>query len=204
MATFSADVHGYSLYDFSNENRGLGWTLDPSQCALLVHDFLPYYLEVLPENLQAELVRNVAGAVSWAQANDVPVVTSAPRPATVAQQRGLGGKLWGLGPSAVQTQEAILPELRGCVRIHKRSLSAFYATDLEVELRRLGKSQLIVAGLYVAGGIVATSFDALARDLEFFVVADAVADYTVDRHHFALEQIAGTTGQVVSLANLPR
>lgn len=204
MATFSAGVHGYSLKDFSNENRGLGWMLDPSQCALLVHDFLPYYLEILPENLQAELVSNVAEAVSWAQAHDVSVLMTAPRPAALAAQRGLGGKLWGIGPSDAQTREIILPELRGCLHIHKRSLSAFYATDLEVELRRLGKTQLVVAGVYAAGGIVATSFDALARDLEFFVVADAVADYTVDRHRFALDQIAGTTGQVVSLVNLTR
>lgn len=202
MATFSADTRGYSLKEFSDESRGLGWTLDPSTCALLVHDFLPYYLDILPENLRNELVDNIAEVVRWAHKHNVPVMISAPRPATLVAQRGVGGKLWGLGPNHEQSQEEILPELSDCVRIHKRSLSAFYATDLEVELRRLGKTQLVVAGVYAAGGVIATGFDALARDFEFFVIADALADYTAERHRFALEQIATTTGQVLSKAAL--
>lgn len=87
--------------------------------------------------------------------------------------------------------------------VYKRSLSAFYATDLEVEVRRLGRNQTIVAGVYAAGGIVATGFDALARDIEYFVIADAVADYSEQGHQSALEQIASIMGQVVSLDLLP-
>lgn len=132
----------------------------------------------------------------------VPLIRSVPRPANYLKQRGLGAKLWGLGPSAEEAGSLVLPQLRNVPCIYKRSLSAFYATDLEVELRRLGCSQLVVAGVFAGGGIVATSFDALARDIEFFVVADAVADFTEERHHSALHQIATTTGQVLSLSGL--
>ncbi|WP_370654774.1 isochorismatase family protein [Prescottella sp. R16] len=39
------------------------------------------------------------------------------------------------------------------------------------------QDQLAVCGVFASQGVAATSFDALARDIQFFVVSDAVADY---------------------------
>nr|WP_255521090.1 isochorismatase family protein [Rothia sp. ZJ1223] len=190
------------MTEFNRESEGLGWSFDSSRVALLVHDFLPYYLQVLTAQLQEELIKSVQIVVDWAQQNGVPVVRSAPRPATAIEQRGIGGKLWGLGPTASQVNESLVQALDDVPCVYKRSLSAFYATDLDVELRRLGRNQLAVVGIFASGGIIATSFDALARDIEYFVVADAIADYSAERHLNVLRLIGASTGQVINLQEL--
>lgn len=198
MATFSAQINPYDLGAFSFFESGLGWSLDARRCAVLVHDVLPYYLKVLDPAQRETLVSTMDTLVAGAMAAGVPVLASAPRPASDLEQRGAGGRLWGLGPSAEEASTSALTSLpRDTVWVRKRSLSAFYATDLDVELRRRGRDQLIIVGVFASGGVVATTFDALARDIEVFVVGDAVADYDQDVHRLALNQVARSTGQVI-------
>lgn len=198
MATFTAQIRPYDVDAFSSFDGGLGWSLDARRCAVLVHDVLPYYLKVLDPAQRETLVRIIDALVVDAVAADVPVLASAPRPASDLQQRGVGGRLWGLGPTANEAATSALTSLPDdTVWVRKRSLSAFYATDLDVELRRRGRDQLLIVGVFASGGVVATTFDALARDIEVFVVADAVADYDQDVHRLALNQVARSTGQVI-------
>lgn len=198
MTTFTAHIRSYDLGAFTSVESGLGWSLDVRRCALLVHDVLPYYLQVLDSVQREALASNIDALVVNSMVADVPVLASAPRPASELQQRGVGGRLWGLGPSADEASTSALASLPGdTVWVRKRSLSAFYATDLDVELRRRGRDQLLIAGVFASAGVVATTFDALARDVEAFVVGDAVADYDEDVHRLALHQVARSTGQVI-------
>ena len=198
MATFTAQIRPYDLDAFRSFDEGLGWSLDAHRCAVLVHDVLPYYLTVLDPALREALVGKIEALVTNSVAADVPILASAPRPANELQQRGVGGRLWGLGPSANEAATSALTSLPSeTVWVRKRSLSAFYATDLDVELRRRGRDQLLVVGVFASGGVVATSFDALARDIEVFVIGDAVADYDQGVHRLALNQVARSTGQVI-------
>ncbi|MFC9893598.1 isochorismatase family protein [Nocardia sp. NPDC127579] len=204
MVTFDVNVTPYEPAQFANIHDGLGWQLEHDRCAVLVHDLLPYYANVLAPQTRAAVVSQCQSLVDWAFIRNVAVIASAPRPATVTPQRGLGGVLWGQGPNATEAAQSCLD---GIVEpavpwIRKRSLSAFYATDLAVELRRQGKDQLVVCGVFASQGIVATSFDALARDLQFFVASDAIADYNAALHELALSQIARSTGQVIPTADL--
>ncbi len=202
-------AENFTLEDFAGLNFGLGegregWEISPHRAAVLIHDAIRYYTEKLPPQVQAQLAENLASLMSWAEEHRVPVLASVPRPAHSANQRGIGYKLWGIGPTLDQTRDFIAGSLQepGVPLIRKRSLSAFFATDLETELRRLGRDQLVIGGVFTGGGILATGFDALARDLEFFVVADASADLNSEKHSRTLTQIGETVGQVVSLATL--
>lgn len=202
-------AENFTLEDFAGLNFGLGegregWEMSPHRAAVLVHDAIRYYTKKLPPQIQTQLAENLATLLSWAEEHRVPVLASVPRPAHSANQRGIGYKLWGRGPSPEETRDLIAGSFQETHTpvVLKRSLSAFFATDLETELRRLGRDQLIVGGVFTGGGILATSFDALARDLEFFVVADASADLSAEKHSRTLTQIGETTGQVVSLAAL--
>lgn len=200
--TFHAEVQDYDAADLLDTAGGVGWQLDASRAAVLVHDMLPYYLQVLPEQVRHRVTGAAEAVVDWAIELEVPVLTSSPRPADRLAKRGLGGRLWGQGPSpyeAEQTAIAALQAGRETMRVQKRSYSAFYATDLAVELRRLGRQQLVVVGVFATGGVLATAYDALARDIELFVVIEATADYTVAKHRAALELIRSGIGQVVSL-----
>lgn len=108
MATFSVETQLYSLSRFTQKDIGVGWVLDPCRALLLVHDFLPYYLNVLPGKLRVELEKNVREVMAWADAHGIPLVFSVPRPAEIVEQRGVGGHLWGRGPSAVDIEQSFL------------------------------------------------------------------------------------------------
>ncbi|MEA5455794.1 isochorismatase family protein [Sinomonas sp. JGH33] len=205
MATFASDVTPYDPRKLDDPRGGHGFEVDPGRCSVLVHDLLPYYVDVLDQLTRDSVIAGSRRVLSWARSHGVPLLASAPRPATGIEQRGLGGRLWGLGPSAGQAAESCLRELaeRDVVWLGKRSLSAFFATDLDVELRRTGRDQLVIVGVFASQGIVATSFDALARDIECIVVSDAVADYRPELHSLAMHQVARSTGQVIYAEDLP-
>lgn len=97
---------------------------------------MPDYLNVLPGKLRVELEKNVCEAMSWADAHGVPLVFLVPRPAEIVEQGGVGGHLWGRGPSSVDIEQRASFGCENALVAYKRSLSAFYAAGLEVEARR--------------------------------------------------------------------
>lgn len=67
--------------------------------------------------------------------------------------------------------------------------SAFYQTPLDVILRHLSTSSLIVAGLATNSCILCTAHDANMRDLDVTVVSDCYAARTEQEHRAALANI---------------
>ncbi|AMM21208.1 hypothetical protein AX769_15030 [Frondihabitans sp. PAMC 28766] len=98
-----------------------GWRVDTARAAVLIHDLLPYYVDVLPPRVRRVVVEQSQRVVDWARKNGVPVVASAPRPASSIDQRGLGGSLWGLGPSHAEASVSSLGDLGDAVWVGKRS-----------------------------------------------------------------------------------
>src|SRR5207247_1829382 len=82
--------------------------------------------------------------------------------------------------------------------------SAFHETELADLFARSGRDQLIVCGVYAHVGCLVTACDAFSRDIQPFLVADAVADFTPTDHRLALDYAARrcaavvTTGQVLT------
>lgn len=204
MATFDVRVEDYDPGDLVAMAAGPEWALDPTRAALLVHDLQPYYLDVLAANVRTRLVAQVERIVGWAAERRMPVIGSGPRPASVLAQRGLLGQLWGLGPTRDQATATAVQGLESDhVRwIRKRSYSAFFATDLAEELRRLGRDQLVVVGVFATAGVLATTYDAFARDIECIVPIEATADYTGDLHATALTLISALTGRVTTVSQI--
>lgn len=62
--------------------------------------------------------------------------------------------------------------------ITKRRWSAFFATDLDLLLRRLAIRNLVLAGLQTPNCIRATAYDALSLDYLVTILADATASQT--------------------------
>jgi biuret amidohydrolase len=61
--------------------------------------------------------------------------------------------------------------------IRKRRYSAFYSTDLEIILRGLGVTDVVVTGVTTEDCVHATARDAMFRNFRTAVVADATATY---------------------------
>jgi nicotinamidase-related amidase len=84
--------------------------------------------------------------------------------------------------------EVIRPD-RNDYCVLKPMHSAFYQTPLDLLLRHLGASSIIVAGLTTNSCILCTAHDANMRDLDVTVVADCCAARTNKEHKEALQNI---------------
>jgi isochorismate hydrolase len=175
------------------------WPVDPSRSALLVHDMQSHYLAELDGDVVRRLISNVRRIAEACQQASVPIFASAVPPASQPDERGLMLDMWGIGPSA--GHHGLEPALgldHGTYRVVlKRSYSAFYGNDFEVLLRRLGRTSVIITGVYTSIGCAATAMDAFMRDFKAFLVADATADFTPDDHDQGLRRAAQTCARVV-------
>lgn len=61
-----------------------------------------------------------------------------------------------------------------------------------------GADQLVICGVYAHIGVLASAVDAFSNDVQPFVVADAVADFSARDHRFALEYAVRKCAVVVT------
>lgn len=188
-------------------SAAMSWRPDPGRAAVLVHDMQHYFLRPFPagESPLSELVTNVAKLLAAARAAGVPVMYTAQPGAMTPQDRGLLNDLWGPGMSADETDRGIADEVApelGDTVLTKWRYSAFFRSDLEERLRRAGRDQLIVCGVYAHMGCLLTASDAFSRDVQPFLVADALADLTLDDHLMALRYAADRCAVPLSLADV--
>lgn len=181
------------------------WRPDASRAALLVHDMQRYFLGffALDQPPVPELLANLGRLRAAAAALGVPVVYTAQPGDMDHAQRGLLRDLWGEGMAADGHANAIVPELApapGDPVVTKWRYSAFHSTTLGNVLRRLGRDQLLIGGVYAHVGCLMTACDAFELDIEPFLVADAVADFSEEDHRMGLAYAARRCAAVVTTA----
>jgi bifunctional isochorismate lyase / aryl carrier protein len=175
------------------------WRLQRGRAALLVHDMQQYFLAPFPDDASplAPAVAHIVRLLDHCRAHDIPVFYTAQRGNQDRRDRGLQADLWGPGMRATAEHEAIVPALAPAAGDHvlvKHRYSAFQRSNLETLMRARGRDQLLVTGVYAHIGCTATVSDAFQRDIEAFIAADAVADFSRADHDLALHWIARTTG----------
>lgn len=84
----------------------------------------------------------------------------------------------------------------GEVVIRKRRYSAFHDTDLDLVLRGLGVSGLVVCGVLTDACVLSTVVDARARDYKVWAIRDALAGTTEELHESALSIFEGYFAEV--------
>ncbi|MEZ7004008.1 isochorismatase family protein [Streptomyces sp. AD55] len=171
------------------------WQADPDRAVLLVHDMQRYFLRHLPADRSpgADLVRNARLLREQAAARGVPVAYTAQPGGMTDEERGLLKDFWGPGmrldPADREIVEPLAPGPDDW-RLTKWRYSAFFRTDLLERMRAAGRDQVILCGVYAHIGVLASAVDAFTHDLETFLVADAVADFTEAYHRLALDYAA--------------
>lgn len=173
------------------------WTITRDRAALLVHDMQHYFVRpyARDQSPMAPVVANIARLVAAARAAGVPVFYTAQHGNQDRRDRGLQADLWGPGMSDAPEHQPILPELApapGDFVLTKHRYSAFQRSNLETLLRVRGRDQLLVCGIYAHIGVTLTLAEAFQRDIEPFLVADAVADFSREKHLMALHYVAAT------------
>jgi len=175
------------------------WQPQSERLALLVHDMQRYFLAAFAPDTAplAPAVANIARLLAHCRARGIPVFYTAQRGHQDRCDRGLQADLWGPGMSATDEHEAIIEAVAPQPGDHvlvKHRYSAFQRSNLETMMRARGRDQLLVTGVYAHIGCTATVAEGFQRDIESFIAADAVADFSRGDHDLALHWIARTCG----------
>ncbi|USA40473.1 isochorismatase family protein [Pelagerythrobacter marinus] len=179
------------------------WRLDPARAALLVHDMQRYFLAAFGagESPASAIEGRIAALLDAARRAGMPVFYTAQKGAQDRRDRGLQADLWGPGMKAAPEHEEIAPALAPRAEdfvLVKHRYSAFQRSNLETLMRARGRDQLVICGVYAHIGCQATALEAFQRDIQPFMVADAVADFSRAWHDTAIRTVANCSGVVLS------
>ena len=89
--------------------------------------------------------------------------------------------------------------------VTKRNWGAFHGTDLDVQLRRRGVTQIVLGGIATSMGVESTARAAHEHGYHVTLATDAMADRSVDMHQHSVDQIfprlgeTGTTDEILAL-----
>ncbi|MFG3364115.1 hydrolase [Streptomyces sp. NPDC090032] len=104
--------------------------------------------------------------------------------------------------------DVIVDELSGHpedITVTKRNWGAFFGTDLDLQLRRRGITQVVLTGVATSIGVESTARAAHEHGYHVTLATDAMTDLDVEAHHNSIERIfprlgeTGTTGEITEL-----
>jgi nicotinamidase-related amidase len=186
--------------------------LDPAHTALLVMDYQPAILAVLPEDgVREALLGRVEGAIADVRAGGGTVAyvrvgfTEADWAAIPAANKSFAPvaqhRLMHHEDPAVALHERLAPQ-EGDIVVRKVRYGGLSTTDLDERLRERGIDTLVVSGISTSGAVLSTVIDAADRDYRLYVLSDGVADPDTEVHHLLLRQVLPTRAHVIDTAEL--
>ena len=202
----------YSYREQEHQNR-VNWRVDPARAALLVHDMQRYFVRAfelerdgqpLPDAQINIAIANIRRLLDAAHAANIPVYYTAQPPRQNPADRRLLTDFWGDGlqdDESAQILDELAPTEADTV-LTKWRYSAFERSPLEEQLKDLGRDQLIIGGIYAHIGCLTTALEAFMRDIQPFMVADALADFTEEEHRMACEYASGRCARVLNTAEV--
>ena len=200
-------------YDMPGEaqlpiNR-VDWRPHPDRAVLLVHDMQNHFLRPFSQD-QAPVVQlkeNINALRRACAELSIPVVYTAQPGGQSVEERGLQLDMWGTGigpdPADAAIDAALTPAEKD-IQLTKWRYNAFHRTELRDLLDQHGRDQLVITGIYAHIGCLMTAAAAFMQEIQAFVVADAMADFSRAEHEMAISYAAGrcavatTTDRLVS------
>jgi nicotinamidase-related amidase len=94
--------------------------------------------------------------------------------------------------------------------VTKRNWGAFFGTDLDLQLRRRGVTQIVLCGVATSIGVESTARAAHEHGYHVTLVTDAMADFDESTHNNSITKIfprlgeTGTTAEVIELLTKSR
>ncbi|MEU1511113.1 isochorismatase family protein [Streptomyces sp. NPDC005811] len=205
----SPTIGSYPMPDRSSlPGPQVPWRIDPARAALLVQDMQNHFVGAFPAGRSpvVELVDNIVALRELADALGMPVVFSAEPAVQAPGQRGLVADIWGPGigdePEAAAIVAPLTPRPGEHLLANVRH-NAFLRSHLGRLLRAKHRDQLIICGVHAHLGVLLTAADAFMNDIQPFIVADAVADFSAEDHSMALRWVR-RSGVVCTTAVLLR
>lgn len=88
------------------------------------------------------------------------------------------------------------------VEIIKRNWSAFYGTELDLQLRRRGITTILLAGIATNFGVEGTARDGWQANYQMIVVEDGCSSYGDGLHDFSIKNILPRLARIRSSAEV--
>ena len=188
---------------------------NPTRSALLVIDMENGFVH--PEGghwirFAQSMVPNCVRAVELARAKGIPVffvkrlyradgsdVELTRYPGWVAGGRAC--RPASTGPNSAQAPEGLRPQ-PGDYTIIKPRWSAFFQTELDLILRRLGVDTVLLAGTTTPNCIRSTFYDALSLDYDAVVLSDCTSSVTPAVQQANLADMQRVGGHIMTAADL--
>ncbi|MFG2944374.1 hydrolase [Streptomyces adustus] len=157
----------------------------------------------------AEVVARTVELADAFRAQDLPVVlvrvSFGADGADLVPGRTEAGRPGGTRPEG---WDVIVPELAGHsgdITVTKHNWGAFHGTDLDVQLRRRGVTQIVLTGIATSIGVESTARAAHEHGYHVTLVTDAMSDMDPEAHRGSVARIfprlgeTGTTEEVLDL-----
>ncbi|MES9510362.1 cysteine hydrolase [Streptomyces sp. NPDC000609] len=186
--------------------------LDPAHTALLVMDYQPAILAVVPEGEDRNaLLGRVEGAIADVRANGGTIAyvrvgfteaewdaipASNKSFAPLAQHRVMHHK-----DPAAAVHERLAPQ-DGDIIVRKIRYGSMSTTDLDQQLRERGITTLVVSGISTSGVVLSTVIDAADRDYQLYVLSDGVADPDTEVHDVLLHRVFPSRAHIIDTTGL--
>lgn len=181
----------------------VSWQFDPKRAVFLIHDMQAYFLRYYEaeSDLIKTLKDNLLAIKHFCHAQQIPVVYTAQPTDQKPEDRALLNDMWGSGlndfPELQHVVEELAPSKQDTVLVKWR-YSAFQRSHLDDLMKEWNRDQLLIGGIYAHIGCMITAADAFMRDIQPFMLGDAMADFSAAEHQQALVYTAGRTGRVIA------
>jgi nicotinamidase-related amidase len=147
---------------------------DRRSTAVLIMDFQYRQLNMLPEDLQQELITRANKVLAISRQNRIPIIH-------IEVQRGERVPETALHPGIlIQPDEPILT---------KNRTGPFSTTNLDEVLKKQSIKTLVLLGIRTSGCILSTVRWAADIDYQLIVLSDCCADPDTEVHHVLMEKI---------------
>ncbi len=157
---------------------GLEALLRPDDSILVLMDHQPFQFTNLNSHEPTMIINNVVGLAKTAKVFNVPTILT-----TVIEERG-GYIIKGL--------QDVFPDQKP---INRTSINTWEDPNVTNAVKKSGRKQLVLAGLYTEICLAMPAVQALAEGYDVFVVTDASGGVTVEAHDMAVRRMA-TAGAV--------
>ncbi|SDL40764.1 Nicotinamidase-related amidase [Nonomuraea maritima] len=153
----------------------------------------------------ADVVTRTAELAAAFRARGLPVVL-----VRVSGDPAAPGRTEAPRPSGrpLDGEDRLADELTGHpedIIVTKRNWGAFHGTDLDLQLRRRGVTQIVLTGIATSYGVESTARAAHEHGYHVTLAADAMTDLDADSHRHAFDKIfprlgeTGTTDEIIKL-----
>ncbi|NWB83677.1 MULTISPECIES: hydrolase [Pseudomonas] len=180
-------------------------TLDPRTCALVIIDLQQgiMAMPVAPHTSEAVAERAARLGKHLTQAGGLVVAVRVGFASDYADKLNQPVDMpMAVPPGGLPEDWALLTPviaaLNAPVQITKHNWSAFYGTELDLQLRRRGITTVIVCGIASNSGVESTARDAWHHNYAVVVAEDACAGLGEDTHRFSMEKVMPRIARVRS------